>query len=98
MTNESEDSLTYRDGVFRRHIEEHARKPVVGLGCQQVRRDPELGAAEGCRYRIAAETNRVVAGHRLVVTGGDAIDEKCDVDVRLADEQGLHGVFRMESP
>ncbi len=59
---------------------------------EQIRRNAELGAAERRRYRIAAERNRIVARHRLLVAGRNLVGEEGDIDIALADEEGFHAV------
>jgi hypothetical protein len=84
----------HRNAVLCRHVEEHARKPVVGERSHQVRDHAELGAAERRRNRVAAEAHRVVARDRLVVAVRNGVDQKRDVDVALADEECVHVGFR----
>src|ERR687893_122009 len=72
-----------RDAVGRGHVDEHA---------------PEPGAGEGRRDRVAAEGDRVVAGHRLLVAGRQGVGEEGNVDVGLADEESLHREKSRRSP
>src|SRR5215213_1852983 len=91
-------SVMDRDAVGRRHVDEHAPEPVVGDLGQEVRRDPELGAGEGRRDRVAAEGDRVIAGHRLLVAGRQGVGEEGNVNVGLADEESLHREKSRRSP
>ena len=79
-----------RDAVFGRHVDEHAAEPVVGDRGQEIGHDPELGAAEGRRHRVAAERDRIVPRHRLLVAGRQFVRKEGHVDIRLAYEQCLH--------
>ena len=80
-----------RDAVFRRHVDEHAPEPVVGERRQQVGRNAELGAAERGCDRVAAERDRIVARHRLLVAGRQTRRPEGDVDIGLPDEERVHG-------
>ncbi len=83
-----------RDSILRAHVLKHAAEPVIGDGRDQVRHDPELGAAERRGDRIAAERNRVGRGHVLLIAGRHVVGNEGDVDIGLSDKEGLHKVFR----
>jgi len=80
-------AVMHRDSVFRRHVNEHAPEPVVRDRRHQVRRHPELGAAECRRHRVAAEGDGIVASHRLLVAGRKLVGQESDVDVALSDKE-----------
>ena len=84
----------HRDPVLRRHVEKHAREPVVGERGHQIGHDPELGAAERGRDRVTAETDRIVPRDDLLVAGRDFVDQEGHVDVGLADKERVHGMIR----
>jgi len=79
-----------RDSVFRAHVLKHPPQPVVGDGGDQVRHDPELGAAERRRDGIAAERHRVGGCDVLFVAGWHVVGNEGNVDIGLSDEEGLH--------
>src|SRR5215208_8256897 len=79
-----------RNAVLRRHIDEHASEPVVSNRSEQIGRDPELGAAECGRHRIAAKRNGVIARNLLLVAGRNLLREECYVDIGLTDKERLH--------
>ena len=79
-----------RDAVLRAHVLEHAPQPVIGRGGDEIGHDAELGAAERRRHRIAAEGDRVVRGHVLIVAGRHVVGDEDDVDIGLSDEESLH--------
>jgi len=80
-------AMVHGDSVFRRHVDEHAAEPVICDRGHQIRCHPELGAAECCRHRVAAEGDGVVARHRLVIAGREFVGQECDVDVALPDKE-----------
>ena len=82
--------VVHRDPVLRRHVDEHPPEPVVRHGGQEIGHDAELGARERGRDRVAAERDRVVARHRLLVPGRDLVGQEGHVDIGLTDEEGLH--------
>ena len=79
-----------RNLVLRRHVEEHAGKPIVSERRHQLRHDPKLGAAECRRHRIAPEAHRIILGDHFLVAGGNAIGHERHIDVSLADEECFH--------
>ena len=79
-----------RDAVLRAHVLEHPPQPVIGDGGDQVRHDPQFGAAEGRGDGIAAERHRVGLGDMLLVAGRHVVGNEGDVDIGLSNEEGLH--------
>jgi hypothetical protein len=86
-------SVMDRNRIFRRHVDEHAPEPVVRHRGDQVRGDPELGAAERGRDGVAAERHRIVARHGLVVAGRKRVGQEGNVDIALADKERLHCAY-----
>src|SRR5258705_13716342 len=78
------------NAVFRRHVDEHAAEPIIGRRGDEVRRNPELRAAECSRDRVAAKGNRIIACDGLVVAGRNLIDYESYIDVALTDKECLH--------
>jgi hypothetical protein len=70
----------------------HSAEPIVSHGGNQIRHDPELGAAERCRDRIAPERDRIGRGDMLLVAGRHMIGDEGNVDVGLSDEERLHSI------
>jgi hypothetical protein len=78
------------DAILGRHVEEHAREPVVRLRGEEIGRDAEFGAAERGRYGVAAEAHGIVLRDSLFVAGWEMVGQKRDVDVGLTDEERFH--------
>ena len=79
-----------RDPVLRAHVLKHAPQPVIGDGGDQVRHDPELGAAKRRGDRVAAEGDRIGRRDVLFVAGRHVVGNEGHVDVGLSDEESLH--------
>src|SRR5215475_2421156 len=84
----------HRNSILCAHVLEHAAEPVIGDGCDQVRHDPELGAAERRGDRVAAEGDCIGFGDVLFVAGRQVVGNEGDVDIGLSDKEGLHKVIR----
>ena len=78
------------DSILRAHVLKHPTQPVIRHGGDQVRHDPELGAAE-CRGNcIAAERHRIGLCDMFLVTGRQVVGNEGNVDIGLSDKERLH--------
>ena len=80
---------------MQRRLDRVALKPdpIVEVESRdQVRHDPELGAAERRRHRVAAERDRIGGSHMLFVAGRHVVGNEGDVDIGLSDKESLHKV------
>ena len=80
----------HRDLVLGGHVEEHAAEPVVGQRGEHVDAVAEAGGAEARGHRIAAERDRVIARHGLVVARRHRVGEDRNVNVSLSDKKRIH--------
>ena len=83
-----------RNSVLRAHVLKHPPQPVIGHGCDQVRHDTELGAAERRRDGVAAERDGIGLCHMLLVADRHVVGDEGDIDIGLSDEESLHKVIR----
>src|SRR5207302_11469280 len=73
-----------------RHVQEHAPQPIVGNGGQEIGLDAKPRAAKSRRNGIAAEGYSIIACDVLFVAGRNSVGQERDVNIGLADEQGVH--------